>query len=131
MGEFLLLLESPQQVRFNRVYFTTFRDKVWKILIFEWILLLKTGFGRKNQLSPQCVHIYIYMFIFIGNVFTLEPMAQATLVYITTKLNSKNKPQKQKKKAVSELVLEIFAGFRHLPGRPVLWPLGTVVGNSI
>jgi hypothetical protein len=28
-------------------------------------------------------------------------------------------------------VLEIFAGFRHLPGRPVLWPLGTVVGNSI
>jgi hypothetical protein len=65
MGEFLLLLESPQQVRFNRVYFTTFRDKVWKILIFDWILLLKTGFGRKNQLSPQCVHIYIYIYIYI------------------------------------------------------------------
>jgi hypothetical protein len=40
-----------------------FRPKVWKILIFEWILLLKItkkitkiGFGRKNQLNPQCVH---------------------------------------------------------------------------
>jgi len=112
LGEFLLLLESPQKVRFNRVYFTTFRDKVWKILILEWILLLKTGFGMKNQLSPQCVHIYIYMFIFIGNVFTLAPRAQATLVYIKTKLNSRNKPEKQKKKPVSELVLEIFAGFQ-------------------
>jgi hypothetical protein len=31
-------LESPQCVRLNRVYFTIFRAKVWKILIFEWIL---------------------------------------------------------------------------------------------
>ncbi len=34
---FLVLLESSQQVRFNRVYFTIFRAKVWKIFIFEWI----------------------------------------------------------------------------------------------
>ncbi len=34
LGAFLVLLESPQQVRFNRVYFTIFRAKVWKILIF-------------------------------------------------------------------------------------------------
>jgi hypothetical protein len=28
LGAFLVLLESPQQVRFNRVYFTIFRAKV-------------------------------------------------------------------------------------------------------
>jgi hypothetical protein len=35
--------------------------------LFEWILLLeilnklpkKIGFGRKNQLSPQCVHTWV------------------------------------------------------------------------
>jgi hypothetical protein len=43
------------KLRFNRVYFTIFRAKVWKILIFEWILLLeiqkkfaKIGFAREN-----------------------------------------------------------------------------------
>ncbi len=35
------LLESLQQVRFTGVYFTTFKANVWKILIFEWILLLE------------------------------------------------------------------------------------------
>jgi len=57
-----VLLESPWQVRFNRVYFIIFRAKVGKIyLIFEWIFVAgnsnkvqKLGFGRKNQLSPQC-----------------------------------------------------------------------------
>jgi hypothetical protein len=35
-GHGLVLLESPWQVRFNRVfYFTIFRAKEWKILIFE------------------------------------------------------------------------------------------------
>ncbi len=42
----------------------------------------------------MCSHIC--MFIFIGNVFALGPTAQATLAYIKTKLNSKNKPEKQK-----------------------------------
>ncbi len=37
---------------------------MWKTLICEWILLLKfkqitkIGLGRKNQLSPQCVHTW-------------------------------------------------------------------------
>jgi len=53
-------LESPRRVRLNRAYFTIFRAKVWKILIFEWILIFfwkfkKIGFGRKNQSSPQFV----------------------------------------------------------------------------
>ncbi len=37
----MLPLESPWQVRFNRVYFTIFRAKLWKGLIFEWIFLLE------------------------------------------------------------------------------------------
>ncbi len=62
LGSFLVLLESSRQVRFNRVYFTIFRAKVWKMLIFEWSLLQeiptnckKNGFGKKNQLSSQYV----------------------------------------------------------------------------
>jgi hypothetical protein len=59
--------------------------KVWKILIFKWILLLEIqqiaeiGFGRKNQLSPQlCSHCHIYKFSIlkmwkIKNAFTLRP----------------------------------------------------------
>jgi hypothetical protein len=53
----------------QRVYFTIFRAKVRKILIFKWILLLEIqqiaeiGFGRKNQLSPQlCSHCQIFKF---------------------------------------------------------------------
>jgi hypothetical protein len=47
----------------------------WKFKQFA-----KTGFGRKTQLSLQCVRSHI--FLYIGNVFTLGPMAHATLVYI-------------------------------------------------
>ncbi len=36
-----MLLESPQRVRLSRASFTIFRAKVWKILIFEWILFLE------------------------------------------------------------------------------------------
>ncbi len=46
-GGILGVLVSLWRVRFNRVYFTSFRVKVWKILIFEWILLLK-------QLQRNC-----------------------------------------------------------------------------
>ncbi len=51
--------------------------------------IAKFGFGRKNQLSPQCIYIAKSRnfqfwkpctYLFIGNVFTLVPMAQATLV---------------------------------------------------
>jgi hypothetical protein len=34
LGEFVVFLESPRWVRFNRVHFTIFRAKVRKILIF-------------------------------------------------------------------------------------------------
>ncbi len=40
LGVFLVLLESAWQVRFYRFYFTIFKAKMWKILIFEWNLLL-------------------------------------------------------------------------------------------
>jgi hypothetical protein len=43
-----MLLESLRQVRFNRVYFTIFRAKVWKIMIFEWFLLLGIQTNCKN-----------------------------------------------------------------------------------
>jgi hypothetical protein len=43
-----VLLESPHRVRSNRVYFTIFRAKVWKILILEWILLLEVQTNSKN-----------------------------------------------------------------------------------
>ncbi len=45
-GAFLVLLESPWWVRFSGVYFTIFRAKVWKILIFEWILFLNYYFFK-------------------------------------------------------------------------------------
>jgi hypothetical protein len=38
---FFGVVEKPQWVGFNGVYFTIFKANVWKILIFEWILLLK------------------------------------------------------------------------------------------
>ncbi len=62
-GVFLALLKSHWWVRFNRIYLTILKVKVWKILIFEWILfwkfkkIAKIRFGRKNQLSPHCLHI--------------------------------------------------------------------------
>ncbi len=62
----MMLMESPHPVRFNRVYFTIFRAKVSKILIFKWVLLLEIqqiaeiGFGRKNQLSPQLPNLQIF-----------------------------------------------------------------------
>jgi hypothetical protein len=120
----------------NRVYFPTFRDKVWKILIFEWILLLKIQTNCKNwawkeKSVEHSMRSHIYIYIYIGNVFTLGPTAQATLVYIKTKLNSKNKPEKQKRNQSVNWCWKYLQVFRHLPGGPVLWPLATVVGNSI
>jgi hypothetical protein len=63
LGEFLMLLESLWQVRFNRVYFTIFRAKVWKIIIFEWFLLLgiqtncKNCVCKENSVEPwMCSH---------------------------------------------------------------------------
>ncbi len=64
MGAFLVLLESLQWVRFNRVYFTIFKAKVWKILIlsgfccWKFKQIAKIGFRRKNHLSSQRVHTW-------------------------------------------------------------------------
>jgi hypothetical protein len=44
----MVLLETAWEVRFNRVYFTIFRAGLWKILIFEWILLLEIQTNCKN-----------------------------------------------------------------------------------
>jgi hypothetical protein len=63
-------MESSRRVRFNRVYFSIFKAKVWSILIFEWILLLeiqkkknqkpKIGFGLEGKfwLGYQSVHTW-------------------------------------------------------------------------
>jgi hypothetical protein len=32
---------NPGRVGFNKLYFTIFRAKVWKVLLSEWILLLE------------------------------------------------------------------------------------------
>jgi len=72
-GAFLVDLESRQQVRFNRVYFTIFRTKVWKILLFEWILLLRIQTNCKKLGLEGKISWAL-------NVFTHGPIAQATLV---------------------------------------------------
>jgi hypothetical protein len=56
------------RVKFNRVYFTIFRAKVWKVLSFEWLCwkfnqIAKIGFGMKEQLSSQCVHIAKFTYV--------------------------------------------------------------------
>ncbi len=38
---------------FNGVFFTIFRAKVWKILIFEWILLLEIQTNCKNWVCKE------------------------------------------------------------------------------
>ncbi len=77
---FLVLLESPWQVRFNRVYFTIFRAKVWKILNFEWILSLKIQTNCKNWVwKENSVEPSYYM-------FTLGPTIQVTLIYLWRKV---------------------------------------------
>jgi hypothetical protein len=74
----LVLLESPQQVRFYEVYFTIFKAKVWKILIFEWILLLKIQTNCKLSLEGKFNRAF--------NVFTLPNLET---------FNSKNMKNKE------------------------------------
>jgi hypothetical protein len=45
---YLVLLESSCQIKFNEIYFIIFIFKVWRILNFEWILLLKIQTNYKN-----------------------------------------------------------------------------------
>ncbi len=60
----------PLWVGFNRVYFTIFRAKVWKIVIFEWICcwkfkkIAKFGFGRKKSVEPSILATLLNLEIF-------------------------------------------------------------------
>ncbi len=76
LGVFLMLLESFRRVRFNRVYFTTIRAKMWKIFIFGWILLMEI------QTNLQKLGWKGKKISWALNVFTLGPTAQATLISI-------------------------------------------------
>jgi hypothetical protein len=101
---FLALLESPQQVRFNKIYFTIFRAKVWKILIFECILLpefqinyKKLGLEGKISWAFNVLTFRNFQFWKFEklkkNVFTLGPMEQGTLVLtimVSLKFNDAN-----------------------------------------
>ncbi len=54
-----MLLESSQQGRFNKVYFTVVRVKVWKIFVLSGFCcckfkqIAKIGFGRKKSIEPS------------------------------------------------------------------------------
>jgi hypothetical protein len=73
-----VLSESPGRVRFNRVYFSIFRAKVWKILIFEWNSLLEIQKHCKNW-------VWKGKFSLDLNVFTLPHLE------IFNSENAKNK----------------------------------------
>ncbi len=58
----LVLLESSCWVKFNEFSFIIFIFKLWKILNFEWILLLKiqTNYkklGLEGKMSWMCSHL--------------------------------------------------------------------------
>ncbi len=73
------VLLSPL-VRFNRVYFTIFRAKAWKILIFEWILLL--------EIHTNCK-------IWVWKEKSVEPSILATLSNLEI-FNSENVKNKER-----------------------------------
>jgi hypothetical protein len=76
------VIQSCQQVRFNKVYSTIFKAKVWKILMFEWILLLEFQKNYKNWVWKEKISWALNMFTLpnleffilrmfkINNVFT-------------------------------------------------------------
>jgi hypothetical protein len=74
METFMVLLQSPRWVKFNKKKFTIFRAKVWNILILEWILLLEIQTNCKNWVWKGKITWALI-------VFTLGPMAQATLMF--------------------------------------------------
>jgi hypothetical protein len=49
LGAFLVLLENPHRVWFNKVDFVILRHKMWTILMnFWWIIII---FGNSNKLQ--------------------------------------------------------------------------------
>ncbi len=68
-----MLLESTQQVRFNRVYFTIFRARVCTIdFSVDFVV------GNSNKLQKLGLERKISSIL---NVFTFGPTSHATLVY--------------------------------------------------
>jgi hypothetical protein len=72
----LVLLERSWWAQFNGIYLVRFRFRMWEILILKWFLLLKVqinyqkpGFWKEKS---------------VEHVVTLGPMAQATLVIMTS-----------------------------------------------
>ncbi len=68
---FLVFLENPRWVKFNRVYFTNFKVKVWKILISDFVV------ENSNKLQNLGLEGKIS---WTFKVFTLGPTTQTTLV---------------------------------------------------
>ncbi len=75
---YLVLLESNCWVRFSEIYFIIFILKVWKILNFKWILLLKiqtnyNKLGLERKMSWVCSHLgpttQVTLFIHEGSLF--------------------------------------------------------------
>jgi hypothetical protein len=99
LGVFFMLLESLQRGRFNRVYFTIPRAKVWEILIFEWILLLEIQTNCKNWGWKEKSWAL--------NMFTLGPMAQATLSVWNHQLPHRESNFSSLQKMVDELTLSM------------------------
>jgi len=63
---FLVSLKIPWWVKFNRFYFTIFIVEEWKIVNFEWILLLeiqtncKNWVWKENFVEPSMFYTYIF-----------------------------------------------------------------------
>ncbi len=73
----LVLLERSRRAGFNGIYLVRFGFRMWEILILKRFLLLKI------QINSQKTRFWKEKSV--ENVFTLGPMAQATLVYFKRK----------------------------------------------
>jgi hypothetical protein len=85
-------VENPWWVRFNKVYFTNFKAKLWKILIFEWFFfvenskqLQKLGLeGKTNWVFNVFTlsNLWFFKCEKFKNVFTLRPTTQVTILHM-------------------------------------------------
>jgi len=79
LGVFLAWLENSWWDRFNRFFFTIFRVKVWKRMIF-WVNFVVGNSDNLQKLGPEGKISWAL------NVFTLGPTTQATLISMDWKL---------------------------------------------
>jgi hypothetical protein len=65
LGAFLVLFESPHQVRFNKVDFVILRPKMWTILLNFWWVRIVVGNSNKLQKrvwkenSIECIQTWV------------------------------------------------------------------------